>query len=230
MIATRCGYSGDESRSAKVIRHPSCTGSSEGNHSHGLNIDRGEPQVLRHPSCAGSSEGNHSHGSSIDDGKCSPDCRINETNGNIVDLQSNGNHRVPTPSAGCAADSNFDVLIDELWSEHVEKLGPRAAGRNKGGMYYHQWLAKVDLLVADTEEDVQLDSDEIIESDAGSPPVTEDDRRGGSDEQDEQRPSDPPKSKLQAGSSRSGSASDGEWRFDTATVRKDSEPSPRAVC
>jgi len=89
-----------------------------------------------------------------------------------------------------------------LWRDHLKETG-RSCGKNSN--YWKSWFAKLDLsldsdidgevLVADIESNCdECDCDDIV-SDTDSPLITDDDRRSGPADQDQQLQGGPDKSK-----------------------------------
>ena len=71
-----------------------------------------------------------------------------------------------------SADEDFDAVIDIEWQGHLATLGEELArSKNKGGTYWRAWFDAMSL-----EAEPILDTT-VVESDEGSPPFTEDDRR-----------------------------------------------------
>ena len=101
-----------------------------------------------------------------------------------------------------SGDSDFDVYVMRLWRDHLKETG-RSCGRNSS--YWKSWFAKLDLsfdsdadgevLVADIESNCdECEVDDIV-SDTDSPLITDDDRRSGPADHDQQLQGGPEKSK-----------------------------------
>ena len=80
--------------------------------------------------------------------------------------------RRSTTGTAASADSDFDKLVEEKWQRHLASMDASIArSKGKRGRYYQAWLATMAL------EKEHQSGQTKVESDVGSPPFTEDDRR-----------------------------------------------------
>ena len=85
------------------------------------------------------------------------------------------------------ADEDFDIMIEQMWNEHLSRLPPKIAETKKWRYgYWKNWYRDI---VFDSDDPVLVEPDvsDPMWSIEGSPPVADDARRGRPAEQDQQR-------------------------------------------